>query len=148
MRKNITKIFKDTSFAIDVETNLKTVDILDVTFNLNNGTYRPYKKPNDLLSCINKSSNHPPQIINQPKTINENFSRNSSIEEIFNSSTHQQLNSIKVQVFFEKNIDKKHLCHHDKNYCYFCKSNIPVINLIAGSRNIIKLSKIIKFVKD
>ena len=109
MRKNITKIFKDTSFAIDVETNLKTVDILDVTFNLNNGTYRPYKKPNDLLSCINKSSNHPPQIINQPKTINENFSRNSSIEEIFNSSTHQQLNSIKVQVFFEK-ISTKSTC--------------------------------------
>ena len=141
MRKNITKIFKDTSFAIDVETNLKIVDILDVTFSLNNGTYRPYKKPNDLLSYINKSSNHPPQTINEPKTINESFSRNSSIEEIFNSSTHQQLNSIKVEVFFEKNIDKKHLCHHDRNYCYFCKSNIPAINLIVVSRNMIELSK-------
>ena len=87
MRKNITKI--DTSFAIDVETNLKTADFLGVTFNLNNDTYRAYKKPNDLLSYINKSSNHPPQIINQPKTINESFSRNSSNEEVFNSSTHQ-----------------------------------------------------------
>ena len=46
MRKNIIKIFKDTGFAIDVETNLK---IVDFTFNLNNGTCRPYKKPNDLL---------------------------------------------------------------------------------------------------
>ena len=64
MRKNI-KIFKDTGFAIDVETNLKIVDFLDITFNLSNGTYRSYKKPNDLLSYINKSSNHPPQIINQ-----------------------------------------------------------------------------------
>ena len=36
-----------------------------LTFNLNKGTYRPYKKPSDLLSYINKSSNHPPQIINQ-----------------------------------------------------------------------------------
>ena len=43
--------------------------------------------------------------------------------------------------FFRKNIEKKHLCHHDKNYYYFCKSNIPVINLIAGSRNMIKVSK-------
>ena len=51
------------------------------------------------------------------------------------------LNSIKVQFFFGKNIVKKHLCHHDKNYCYFCKSDISVINLIAGSRNMIKLSK-------
>ena len=31
-----------------------------------------------------------------------------------------ELNSIKVWVFFEK----KHLCRHDKNNYYFCKSNI------------------------
>ena len=46
------------------ENKLKIVDFLDITFNLNNGTYSPYKKPNNLLSCINKSSNHLPQIIN------------------------------------------------------------------------------------
>ena len=72
MLKNIIKIFKDIGFAIDVEFNLKIVDFSDITFNLNNGTYRPYKKRNDLLLYINKSSNHPPQIINQlPKIINE-----------------------------------------------------------------------------
>ena len=41
---------------------------------------------------------------------------------------------VKVRVFL-KNIEKKHLCRHDKNYYHFCKSNIPVINLIVGSRN-------------
>ena len=51
------------------------------------------------------------------------------------------LNGIKVRVFFGRNIEKKHLGHHDKNYCYFCKSNIPVINLIVDSRNMIKVSK-------
>ena len=51
-------------------------------------------------------------------------------------------------VFFDKNIKKKHLCHHEKNYCYFCKLNIPVINLIVGSENIIKLFKKYKFVKN
>ena len=50
-------------------------------------------------------------------------------------------------VFFEKNIKKKHLCHHE-NYCYFCKSNIPVINLIVSSGNIIKLFKKYEFVKN
>ena len=49
MRKYIIKTFKDIAFAIDVETNLKIVGFLDTTFNLNNGTYRPYKKPNNLL---------------------------------------------------------------------------------------------------
>ena len=48
MRKNIMKTFKDIGFTIDVETNLKILDFLDIKFNLNNGTYRPYKKPNDL----------------------------------------------------------------------------------------------------
>ena len=51
-----------------------------------------------------------------------------------------KLNGIKMLVFFEKSIKKKHFCSQDKNYCYFCKSNIPVINLIVGFRNMIKLS--------
>ena len=90
MRKNIIKSFKDSGFAIDVETTLKIVDFLDITFNLNNGTYRPYKKPNDLLLYINKSSNHPPQIINQLiLLIDEHLPRNSSNEEVFNSSKYQ-----------------------------------------------------------
>ena len=46
-----------------------------------------------------------------------------------------------VEIFSEKTSKKKHLCRHDKNYYYFCKSNIPVINLIVGSRNMIKVSK-------
>ena len=37
---------------------------MDITFNLNNSTYRPYKTPNNSLLYINRSSNHPPQIIN------------------------------------------------------------------------------------
>ena len=43
--------------------------------------------------------------------------------------------------FSEKTVKKKHLCHRDKNYYYFCKSNSPVINLIVDSRNMIKVSK-------
>ena len=67
-----------------------TVDFLDFTVNLNNDTYRQYKNPNDFLPYINKSSNHPPQIINQlPKIINERLSRNSSNEEVFNLSKYQ-----------------------------------------------------------
>ena len=39
-----------------------------------------------------------------------------------------------------KKISKKRY-HLDKNYCYFCKSNIPVVNLTVGSENKIKLWK-------
>ena len=51
------------------------------------------------------------------------------------------LSGIMVRVFFGKNIEEKHSCHHDKNYCYFWKSFISVINLIVDSKNMIKLSK-------
>ena len=51
------------------------------------------------------------------------------------------LNSIKVRFFFGKNIEKKYLGRHDKIYYFFCKSSIPVIDLIVGSRNMIKDSK-------
>ena len=50
------------------------------------------------------------------------------------------LNGIKVRVFFGKTIEKMHLRRHDKNYYYFCISNIPVMNLSVSSRNMIKVS--------
>ena len=51
------------------------------------------------------------------------------------------LNDIKVRVFFGKNIEKSTFCRHEKNCYYFCKSNVPVTNLIVDSRNMIKVSK-------
>ena len=86
-RKKIVKIFKDTDFSIDITTNLVEVNFLDVTFNLLNEKYRPYRKPNDELKYINVSSNHPPQIIKQlVNTIDGRLSTNSSSEKVFNES--------------------------------------------------------------
>ena len=51
------------------------VNYLNVTFNLNSGTYYPYRKPNDQPLCINTKSNHPPSIIKQlPKNISHRIS--------------------------------------------------------------------------
>ena len=86
-RKDIIKLFTEIGFQLDIHSNLKVVDYLDVTFNLNNSTYCPYKKPNDKLKYINVSSNHPPQIIKQlPDIINDRLSANSSNKEIFDKS--------------------------------------------------------------
>ena len=41
--------FKEIDFKIELETNLKIVNFLHITFNLANSTYRPYRKPNDNL---------------------------------------------------------------------------------------------------
>ena len=59
------KKFQSIGLKIEIVTNLEEVDFLDVTFNLINNTHRPYKKPNDNLTCINTSSNYLPNIIKQ-----------------------------------------------------------------------------------
>ena len=76
-RKNIIKIFKDVGFSIDIENDTKVVEFLDITFNLNNGIYKRYKKANNTLLYVNKCSTHRSQIINQIlRTIDERLSRN------------------------------------------------------------------------
>ena len=53
------------------QTMQKIVDYLDVTFDLNNGSFRPYRKPNNEPFYINVQSNQPPSIIRQtPTSIN------------------------------------------------------------------------------
>ena len=70
-----------------IERNKQVVDYLDVTFNLRDGTYKPYHKPDKKITYINVQSNHPPNIIKQlPKTMEQRLSNNSSNETIFNES--------------------------------------------------------------
>ena len=79
-RKNVIKIFKEVGFKIEIQTHLKIVNFLDVTFNLASGTYRPYKKANESLLYINTS----PQVIKQlPISISEPLSNNSSKQRNF-----------------------------------------------------------------
>ena len=65
VRENIIGVFNDIGFSLEIKTNLKEVDFLDVSLNLPNGTYRPYKKPNDRLLYIHSLSNHPQNVIKQ-----------------------------------------------------------------------------------
>ena len=86
LRKNI-KIFKDYGLSITSKTNLKIVDYLDVTFDLQNNSYKPHRKPNNLPVYIHKHSNRPPTILNElPKTIAKRISDLSSSENIFHDA--------------------------------------------------------------
>ena len=70
----------------------KSAQFLDVEFNLENQTYKPYTKPNDVPLYVHKHSNHPPSITqNIPKSVNRRLSALSSDEQVFASipSTHQ-----------------------------------------------------------
>ena len=66
---------------------MNIVNYLDVTSNLNDGTYRPYQKLDNIIQYTHLKSNHPPNIIKQiPKIIVKRLSQLSSNEEIFNES--------------------------------------------------------------
>ena len=84
IKKHFQRIFKQNGLEIVIQCNLKIVDYLDVTLNLNDGTHKPYRKPNDITTYIHKESNHPPNIIKQlPIAIEKRISYLSSSKEIF-----------------------------------------------------------------
>ena len=67
-----------------IERNMKIVNHLDVIFNLNDDTYKPYKKPNNDTKYIHVDSDHPPSVTMQiPKSIAARLSSLSSSKEIF-----------------------------------------------------------------
>ena len=87
-----------------LKTHPKIVNFSDLTFNLANGTYRPYRKANEFLLYINTSSNHPRQVIKQlPTSINEQLGNNPSSEEIFNASKYEYETALKIAVISKPN---------------------------------------------
>ena len=98
-RKDITEIFK----KLGLETNLKAVNLLDVTLDLRNESYKPYRKPIDNPLYINASSNHPPSIIKQlPKNISKRISEISSSKEIFDQAAPYYNNALKASGYKER----------------------------------------------
>ena len=85
-RKNISQIFKNNGLAIDDVVIAKQVDYLDITMNLTDEIFWPYRKENSEPIYVNVNSNHPPGIIkNLPIIINKRLSELSSNEEQFNN---------------------------------------------------------------
>ena len=78
-KKNIQKIFKENELDLFIQCNMKIVNYLDVSLNLNNSNYKPYHKPDNKISYIHKDSNHPPSILKQiPASIEKRISTSSS----------------------------------------------------------------------
>ena len=89
--KNIIVVFKDIGFNLQIKTNLKEVDFIDVSLNLRNGTYRSYKKPNNRLLYIHSLSNHPPNVIKQFRIPSKRYYRKACLMRRY--STQQNVNT-------------------------------------------------------
>ena len=60
-------------------------EFLDLYFDLQAETYKPYNKPNNTPQYIHKDSNHPPSVLKSiPEGVNKRLSSRSSNEEMFN----------------------------------------------------------------
>ena len=81
------KLFKEYQLNLDIKCNLKIVDNLDISFDMNTGIYKPINKPNNKPLYINASSNHLPPVLKQiPKPISKRITANSHNQEIFRKS--------------------------------------------------------------
>nr|XP_054750112.1 uncharacterized protein LOC129255808 [Lytechinus pictus] len=96
IRKNLTKTFQQLGLKITISCNLKIVNFLDITLNLNNGKFYPYRKPNDQPMYVHKQSNHPPSIIkNLPASVSRRVSNISCDEETFKKAAPMYDNALR-----------------------------------------------------
>ena len=87
IKKEICRIFNSNGLRITIEANKQIINFLDVTFNLNQNTYRPFTKPNAELLYVHRESNHPPIATkNIPAGINKRLSFLSSDKASFDQA--------------------------------------------------------------
>ena len=87
IRQKIHSVMEDLGLKITSRANLKVVEFLDVVFDLQSDTYRPFLKPGDRPLYVNKQSNHPPSILkNIPLAVNKRLCDISSSKEVFDQS--------------------------------------------------------------
>ena len=86
-RKKLHEIFKEHDLKVTAEINYHVVNFLDVTLNLSEQNYQPYRKLNNDPLYVDARSNHPPNIIKQiPLSINKRLSSLSSDETSFRNT--------------------------------------------------------------
>ena len=65
MCKEFKQLFMENRLSLEIECNLKTANYLDITLDLDTGTYKPYRKPNNEILYFHAKSNHPANILKQ-----------------------------------------------------------------------------------
>ena len=87
LKKKMCEVFSVEGLQTTAEANLTKVDFLDVTFALDDGTYKPFTKPNNIPQYVNIHSNHPPSVLkNIPASVNKRLSTISSDEKMFKTA--------------------------------------------------------------
>ena len=102
IQKRIIRALKFWGFRIEISSNIKIVNFLDVTLDLSNNSYKRFIKTNQNPSYINVNSNHPKNIIKRiPKAVNLRIGKLSANEKIFKESSKRYIDALKNSGFKE-----------------------------------------------
>ena len=102
-KKKIIRAFKFLGFRIEIFSNIKVANFLDVKLNLSDNSYRPFLKTDQHPSYININSNHPNSMIKQvTKAVHTRISRLSSNKKIFHESSKMYIEAHKNNGFKEE----------------------------------------------
>ena len=106
LKQKIAQIFSNYGLGTTAIANVKIVNFLDVTFNLEDGSFKPYCKPGNTPMYLHKMSNHPPSIIKHiPENINQRLSSISSDEKMFKTAAPIYQEAINIaQIITSKNV--------------------------------------------
>ena len=102
-KKKTIKVFKDIGFKITIDTGSTKCNFLDVTLDLTNNIYKPYKKENTEIRYINRNSNHPKIIKkNLPAMIENRLIKLSKNKDIFDNNICTYQNALDKSNFKHK----------------------------------------------
>ena len=86
LRKQIVEVFAEHHLKITVKVNVRSTDFLDVMFDLENSSYKPYRKDVSPPIYINSESNHPRHIKKGlPEMIGRRVSDLSANKDVFSA---------------------------------------------------------------
>ena len=122
IRKNIISVFKEKfGLSITISINVRSVNFLDVTFDLSTNSYGLFHKPNDSPVYISAMSNHPPSVIKAlPSNIAKRISNISSNKEIFTTAAPYYNNALSRSGYKEKK--------------WYTKQMMRVLPIIGGAK--------------
>ena len=129
IKKSLENAFKDFGLEIVAESNLRIVNYLDVTLNLNDGSFRPCDKSDDIIQYI-KEFNHPPNLIKHlPASIEKRLSNNSFDEKIFQESAIYYEDTLNKAGYLDKVVYHAPSASNQENKNKNCQRNVLWFNL-------------------
>ena len=103
LRKKLETLFSKHGLKITAETGMKTTDYLDVTLDLSDGSYKPFRKDEQIPLYVNRRSNHPPAVTkNLPSMIERRVSNRCSTKQIFETHKRDYEQALKNSGYEEK----------------------------------------------